>query len=174
MRFPTFCCVETRYISKSMPHSHSRMVEARKEAHAYCFEFGKPTFFVTISKLDSACIEIKWLSNEDCEDVTPSKTFRYNLLAMFPGAAALSFDRLVRLFVKHMLQFDCEKQRPFYDDTGAFRKGVFGETVAFFGSLCGLLGQASLPQDRHANQYPLNTQAKPLGIPTARARIHWL
>ena len=90
MRFPTFCCVETRYISKSMPHSHSRMVEARKEAHAYCFEFGKPTFFVTISKLDSACIEIKWLSNEDCEDVTPSKTFRYNLLAMFPGAAALS------------------------------------------------------------------------------------
>ena len=123
------------YVTRSMPHTHARMMEARKEAHAYCFEFGKPTYFVTISKLDSACVEIKWLANERSEDATvmPPKSARYNLLAMYPGAAALSFDRLVRLFVKHMLQFDITKQRPFYDDDGALRKGIFGETVGFFG-----------------------------------------
>ena len=121
------------YVTKAMPHSHARTLEARKEAHSYCYEFGKPTWFVTINKNDGRCPEIVFLCMQKHTGGTPSKAFRYDLLGRFPGAAALSFDRLVRLFITHLLAWDTKKGRPHLDEKGQRMKGIFGETLAFFG-----------------------------------------
>ena len=121
------------YATRQMPHTHGRTREARKEAHSFGYEFGKATWFVTFSKNDGRCLEIVALSEEDGGGSTPCRKLRYDLLGRFPGAAALSFDRLVRLFVKHLLAWDEVNRRPFFDTHGHPMKGIFGETVAFFG-----------------------------------------
>ena len=125
------------YATRQMKHSHGRTQEARKEAHSYGFEFGKPTWFVTLNKNDGRCLEICALSEEDGGGSTPCRKLRYDLLGRFPGAAALSFDRLVRLFVKHLLAWDEVNRRPFFDEHGRPMKGIFGETQAFFGPAAG-------------------------------------
>ena len=115
-------------ICRKMPHTQARRDEARTQVHSMCHWFNKPTFFITFSPNDGCSICIRWLSGSGEIREMPLRHVRYAELSKYPGAAALAFERLLKLFVYELLGWDIDNRR-------AHKKGVFGWCRAFFGPI---------------------------------------
>lgn len=135
---------ENRYLRsilascKSLPHSNEAADEARRKFFSFLIVFGFPALFLTITPDDKRNFRIVLYSlkdkiysgadidiNElDDEDILLEFKIREKVREDYPGLCAEEYDRIIKEVIKHLFNWDEEKQC----STG---KGIFGELIAW-------------------------------------------
>lgn len=120
-----------------MPHTEEASKIARSKLHSMYYAMGHGNIFATGNPHDGCSIDVHFLAtgseNAETENSSrghtrptmPSKALRFKLLETNPGAAALSYEKLLHIFLTTFL--GCSK-------TGECEKpGIFGYTKAYAG-----------------------------------------
>ena len=100
------------------------------EVYAVHNEFGKAQIWLTFSPDDTQSVQIAWYAmGEDFEERlrnnAPDGSFRFDLTAKNPGAAALHFEHILELVISDVIGWDVKRRRPFK------RGGYFGVPKAW-------------------------------------------
>lgn len=111
--------------SKPMQHSQAAAMENRQNVYAAHNANGKSSVWLTVSPDDSKSFKVVWfaLGPENAkhyENKAPSGEFRFKILADYPVAAALYFERILRIIIERVIGWDVNTQKPFKDG------GLFG------------------------------------------------
>ena len=97
----------------AMPHTDAAVKEARIKIHSSVYHMGKPQLFLTVNPDDGCSIDVYQMATGDTETKQmPKKILRYNLLSRCPGAAALSFEKVVHVLLETLLQWDIKGMKP--------------------------------------------------------------
>jgi hypothetical protein len=123
---------------RSLPHTNEASLEARKVYFSYLMRYGNPTVFLTVTPDDqrsfrivvysAAKVEKQWGSIDtnrlSDSDILADFKIRQQTRTEFPGLCAEEYRRIMDLVIKHIFQWDEDKQ----ESTGV---GLFGELVAW-------------------------------------------
>ena len=117
-------------VSQPIAHSKAAASRDRIEVYAAHNEFGKAQIWLTFSPDDTQSIQIAWYAmGEDFEERlrsnAPDGSFRFELTAKNPGAAALHFEHVLELVISDVIGWDVKRRRPFK------RGGYFGVPKAW-------------------------------------------
>lgn len=121
---------QLKAISSPMQHSQAAAARNCLDMFAALNNLGKPDLWLTYFPKDSCCFEISWYALGEAArkkygDQVPPIEYRLSLTGNRPVAAALHFDRVLKLFVQKVIGWDLDKQLPFK------RVGIFGVPKAF-------------------------------------------
>lgn len=121
---------QLKAISSPMQHSQAAAARNRLDMFAALNNLGKPDLWLTYCRKDSCCFEISWYAlgeeaKEKYGDQLPPIEYRLSLTGNRPVAAALHFDRVLKLFVQKVIGWDLDNELPFK------RGGIFGVPKAF-------------------------------------------
>ena len=120
-----------------LPHSNEATMEARRTLFSYIIKFGLPCLFLTVSPDDLRNFRIVVYSNkngvvsgmENVTDLSDAEILadfqiRAEARVNHPGLCAEEYERIVHLVIKHLFNWDMEKQQ----SNGI---GLFAEILAF-------------------------------------------
>lgn len=116
--------------TKPVQHSQSASISNRQDVYAAHYTNGKATIWLTISPDDTKQYRIMWfalspLQSSPYRDLVPLGNLRFDILAKHPVAAALYFERVVRLVIRNVIGWDELESKPFKDG------GLFGIAKAW-------------------------------------------
>ena len=103
--------------SSPMQHSQAAANRNRQDVYAAHNSNSKAHIWFTVSPADDLIFKIVWyaLGPKDAEphkDQLPSGEFRFKLLARFPVAAALYFERVLDIVIENIIGWDSRNRRP--------------------------------------------------------------
>jgi hypothetical protein len=94
------------YACGVMRHTEEFAKEARKDMWSMHANEGKASLFVTVNPDDTGSLIIHLLRGGKIDDEVPPLHIRQRYLANFPGATALSFERVMDVITKVILGWD--------------------------------------------------------------------
>lgn len=116
--------------STPMQHSQAAAIKNRQDVYAAHNSNGKSHLWFTISPADDLIFNIVWYAlgpnaAQPYKDQLPSGEFRFKLLAKYPVAAALHFERVLQVVIERIVGWDQKKGRPHKEG------GLFGVPKAW-------------------------------------------
>lgn len=113
-----------------MQHSQAAAASFRQQVYAAHNSNGKAQIWFTFSPDDAQSFKIVWYAlgpheATTWEKQTPSGEFRFGLLARHPVAAALHFERILKIVVQRVIGWDMRTRKPFKSG------GLFGIAKAW-------------------------------------------
>ena len=110
--------------SRQVSNAERTMMD-RSESFALMHTMGKPTWWITLALDDVNSIDIWEIGTGDRPSNAPRRRARFTLLAQQPGAAALSYEKMIDVFLQVVLGWDISRNAP------TAKGGVFGHTRAW-------------------------------------------
>ena len=113
-------CSSIRTSSSAAEHTVDHAQNARVKMFAMHNGFGKPTWWVTVTPDDLHSLKIwdisgtniKMLSDDYVPTEPPTATLRLKNVSSNPGAAAINFQHVMRVFLEDVLGWDSSRQAP--------------------------------------------------------------
>jgi hypothetical protein len=112
-----------------MAHTPEAARRARKKMNAMINTFGIPNVFITIAPDDSSLIFHHVLRKPGEEPRVESRHVAMATLSQDPGAGALSFERILQVFLEDLCAWDTKNKRP------KDKPGILGRIRGYFGAV---------------------------------------
>jgi len=111
--------------NQAMQHSQAAAQRNRQDVYAAHANNGKANIWLTISPDDAKSFKVLWYALDPKEsapsaNAIPQGSKRFALLSKHPGAAALNFQRILKITIEDIIGWSLQKSRPFK------KGGLFG------------------------------------------------
>ena len=111
--------------NQAMQHSQAAAQRNRQDVYAAHANNGKANIWLTISPDDAKSFKVLWYALDPKEsapsaNAIPQGSKRFALLSKHPGAAALNFQRILKITIEVIIGWSLQKSRPFK------KGGLFG------------------------------------------------
>ena len=122
---------DIRLASQPMQHSEAAANRNRQMVYAAHNSLGKAQIWFTVSPDDTQSFKIVWYAlgakGAYCKNPVPARDFRFKLLAKHPVAAALHFQRIMKIVVRRVIGWNKKEKLPYKSG------GVFGVSKGYLG-----------------------------------------